>query len=45
MQTKETQVREKYSNAMIKKLPIKNHRYYVLDSECVGLRIKEKIKK
>jgi len=24
---------------MINKLPKKNHRYYVLDSECIGLRI------
>ena len=36
---KEKQERKKYSNAMIKKLPQKNHRYYVLDSESIGLRI------
>ncbi|MBC8298358.1 MAG: site-specific integrase [Pelagibacterales bacterium] len=33
------QVRKKYTNAMIKKLPPKNHKYYVIDSECGGLRI------
>ena len=36
---KEKQERKKYSNAMINKLPQKNHRYYVLDSESIGLRI------
>lgn len=36
---KEKQERKKYSNAMIKKLPQKNHRYYVLDSESIGLRV------
>jgi len=36
---KEKQERKKYTGAMIKKLPKKNHRYYVLDSECIGLRI------
>ena len=38
-QEEEKQVRKKYTNAMIKKLPKKNHKYYVLDSECIGLRI------
>ena len=36
---KETQPRHKYTDAMIKKLPTKNNKYYVLDSECIGLRI------
>ena len=35
----ETKPRVKHTNAMIKKLPKKNHRYYVLDSESIGLRI------
>ena len=35
----ETQVRRKYTEAMIKKLPKKNQKYYVLDSEVIGLRI------
>ena len=38
-QEEEKQVRKKYTGAMIKKLPKKNHKYYVLDSECIGLRI------
>jgi len=33
------QVRKKYTDALIKKLLPKNQRYYVLDSECIGLRI------
>jgi len=36
---KETKPRVKHTNAMIKKLPKKNHRYYERDSECIGLRI------
>jgi integrase len=36
---RETQVRIKYTEAMIKKLPKKNQKYYVLDSEVIGLRI------
>jgi len=36
---RETQVRIKYMEAMIKKLPKKNQKYYVLDSELIGLRI------
>ena len=36
---KETQPRHKYTDAMIRKLPTKNNKYYVLDSECIGLRI------
>lgn len=35
----ETQERKKYTEAMIKKLPKKNQKYYVLDSEVIGLRI------
>jgi len=35
----ETQLRKKYTEAMIKKLPKKNQKYYVLDSEVIGLRI------
>jgi len=35
----ETQTRNKYTNAMIKKLQKKNQKYYVLDSEVIGLRI------
>ena len=35
----ETQERKKYTEAMIKKLPMKNQKYYVLDSEVIGLRI------
>ena len=35
----ETQVRRKYTEAMIKKLPKKNQKYYVLDSEVIGLRV------
>ena len=38
-QEEEKQVRKKWTGAMIKKLLPKNHRYYVLDSECIGLRI------
>ena len=38
-QEEEKQERKKYTGAMIKKLPKKNHKYYVLDSECIGLRI------
>ena len=38
-QEEEKQVRKKYTGAMIRKLPKKNHKYYVLDSECIGLRI------
>ena len=37
--TREIQVRIKYTEAMIKKLPKKNQKYYVLDSEVIGLRI------
>jgi|TARA_B110000037_G_C16636522_1_gene308654 hypothetical protein len=37
--TRETQIRNKYMEAMIKKLPKKNQKYYVLDSEVIGLRI------
>ena len=37
--TKETQPRLKFTDAMIRKLPTKNKKYYVLDSECIGLRI------
>tara|TARA_R110002020_G_scaffold277976_1_gene493390 strand:- start:6537 stop:7865 length:1329 start_codon:yes stop_codon:yes gene_type:complete len=33
------QERKKYTDAMIKKLHPKNQRYYLLDSECIGLRI------
>ena len=36
---KETKPRVKHTNAMIKKLPKKNHRYYERDSESIGLRI------
>ena len=43
-QDEEKQLRKKYTDAMIRKLLPKNHKYYVLDSECVGLRIKEKIR-
>ena len=35
----ETQSRQKYTEAMIKRLPKKNQKYYVLDSEVIGLRI------
>ena len=35
----ETQTRNKYNNVMIKKLQKKNQKYYVLDSEVIGLRI------
>ena len=35
----ETKIRVKHTNAMIKKLPKKNHRYYELDSESIGLRV------
>ena len=38
-ETKETKPRVKHTNAMIKKLPKKNHRYYELDSESIGLRV------
>jgi len=37
--TKETQPRLKFTDAMIRKLPTKNKKYYVLDPECIGLRI------
>ena len=36
---KEIQERKKYTDAMIKKLQPKNQKYYVLDSEVIGLRI------
>jgi len=36
---RETQVRNKYMNALIKKLQKKNQKYYVLNSEVIGLRI------
>tara|TARA_R110000803_G_scaffold136596_1_gene203491 strand:+ start:286 stop:1599 length:1314 start_codon:yes stop_codon:yes gene_type:complete len=35
----ENQERKKYTEATIKKLPKKNQKYYVLDSEVIGLRI------
>ena len=35
----EKQQRRKYTEAMIKKLSKKNQKYYVLDSEVIGLRI------
>ena len=35
----QTQSRQKYTKAMIKRLPKKNQKYYVLDSEVIGLRI------
>ena len=35
----ETQSRQKYTEAMIKRLPKKNQKYYALDSEVIGLRI------
>ena len=35
----EKQIRNKYTNAMISKLQKKNQKYYVLDSEVIGLRI------
>ena len=38
-QEEEKQPRVKHTNATIKKLLKKNHPYYVLDSECIGLRI------
>ena len=38
-QEEEKQLRKKHTNATIKRLPKKNHPYYVLDSECIGLRI------
>jgi len=38
-QEEEKQERKKHTNATIKKLLKKNHPYYVLDSECIGLRI------
>ena len=38
-ETKETKPRVKHTNAMIKKLPKKNHRYFELDSESIGLRV------
>ena len=37
------QERKKYTDAMIRKLLPKNHKYYVLDSECIGLRINVQI--
>ena len=36
---KEMKPRVKHTNATIKKLPRKNHRYYDRDSESIGLRI------
>jgi hypothetical protein len=33
---KETKPRVKHTNAMIKKLPKKNHRYYERESERIG---------
>ena len=33
------QERKKYTDAQIKRLPSKNQKYYVLDSECIGLRV------
>jgi hypothetical protein len=36
---REIQPRKKYTNAMIQKLQKKNQKYYVLDSEVIGLRI------
>tara|TARA_R100000687_G_scaffold82658_2_gene82790 strand:- start:193 stop:1539 length:1347 start_codon:yes stop_codon:yes gene_type:complete len=38
-QDEEKQLRKKYTGALIKKLFPKNQKYYVLDSECIGLRI------
>jgi len=38
-QNEEKQLRKKYTDAMVRKLLPKNHKYYVLDSECIGLRI------
>ena len=35
----EIQERKKYTDAMIKRLQPKNQKYYVLDSEVIGLRI------
>jgi hypothetical protein len=35
---KETKIWVKHTNAMLKKLPKKNRRYYVLGSESIGLR-------
>jgi len=35
----EMQLRQKYTEAIIKRLPKKNQKYYVLDSEVIGLRI------
>ena len=35
----ETQTRNKYTNVMIKKLQKKSQKYYMLDSEVIGLRI------
>ena len=35
----EIQERKKYTDAMIKRLHPKNQKYYVLDSEVIGLRI------
>ena len=35
----EIQTRTKYTDAMIKRLQPKNQKYYVLDSEVIGLRI------
>ncbi len=37
--SKEIQERKKYTDAMIRKLGPKNQKYYVLDSEVIGLRI------
>jgi integrase len=38
-QEEQKQDRKKYTDALIKKLPPKNQKYYVLDSECIGLRV------
>ena len=37
--SKEIQERKKYTDAMVKRLLPKNQKYYVLDSEVIGLRI------
>ena len=36
---KPKQERKKYTDVMIKKLQTKSHKYYVLDSESIGLKI------
>ena len=35
-QNEEKQLRKKYTDVMVRKLLPKNHKYYVLDSECIG---------